>query len=312
MAVRGIYHIVYNIFFYLLSKYLGPKLAAWTNAAYLRWFLSGRQLFIYLRLYEKYGLVLFKDIYGIRQGYKPFIKGDFYAGGTFAARGGVFDLLKGYEKMAFDIIGDLAFGEKFGALDLDTTYLWIATLFGALTKGAMADTFKRRINIKTSRKDFMTRILEYRDEAAYFWGLVAGGSEITLTALLCVTFYFLRHLDIGERLKSEVCGVFTSPSEIDEASTKDLRYLIAICLEAMRIYFLLPRTTWLLALTAVILRIFLTFKPERWLDSAANESDIFEASQPFLLGARGCIGKSLGWMEMRITLAKLFLTLIWS
>lgn len=30
---------------------------------------------------------------------------------------GVFDIAKGYERMAFDIIGDLAFGETFGALE---------------------------------------------------------------------------------------------------------------------------------------------------------------------------------------------------
>ncbi|KAI8627402.1 cytochrome P450 [Xylariaceae sp. FL1651] len=448
--LKRIHHIIYNIFFHPLRKYPGPKLAAWTNAAHSWWFLSGRQPFIYVRLHEKYGPVVrtapnelsfntaqsFKDIYGIRQGHKPFIKGDFYAGGTFAARGvtsivserdpakhaqmrrllahafsltslreqeeliagtvdhfvdlvkiktcdqgGVFDLSKGYEKMAFDIIGDLAFGEKFGALDSDTTHPWIATLLGALTKGAMADTFKRfptaakaihilaakqisklyedteenedmaielinkRINTKTSRKDFMTRILEYRDEgrhdvsdlqlAAHSWDLVAGGSETTSTALSCVTFYLLRHPDIGERLKSEVRGAFTSPSEIDEASTKDLRYLTAVCLEAMRIYPPLPlnlprlvpeggdtvdghflpagvtvQTNYMAAgLDGRNFTDPLAFKPERWLDSAANKSDILEASQPFSLGARGCIGKSLGWMEMRTTLAKLFLTL---
>ena len=32
-----------------------------------------------------------------------------------------------------------------------------------------------------------------------------------------------------------------------------------------------------------------TFKPERWLDPACT--DIKEASQPFSLGARGCLGK---------------------
>lgn len=113
-----------------------------------------------------------KDIYGLRQGHKTFVKGTFYEGGNFAGRGitsivserdphrhanmrrllanafsltslieqeelvqgsinrfielvktktvergEVFDLTKGYERLTFDIIGDLAFGETFGALE---------------------------------------------------------------------------------------------------------------------------------------------------------------------------------------------------
>lgn len=64
----------------------------------------------------------------------------------------------------------------------------------------------------------------------------------------------------------------------------------------------------------------LSFKPERWLGD--NKTDKLEASQPFSLGPRGCLGrryvlldsrnnrqmltgKSLGWMELRTVLAKL-------
>lgn len=34
----------------------------------------------------------------------------------------------------------------------------------------------------------------------------------------------------------------------------------------------------------------LVFKPERWLDGYKGGDDL-EASQPFSLGARGCLGK---------------------
>lgn len=64
----------------------------------------------------------------------------------------------------------------------------------------------------------------------------------------------------------------------------------------------------------------LEFKPERWLGT--NETDITEATQPFSLGARGCLGRryvfihlmtaavltkmnSLAWIELRTTLAKM-------
>ncbi|KAJ8116198.1 hypothetical protein ONZ43_g4492 [Nemania bipapillata] len=411
IIIPGIYGIIYKIYFHPLSRYPGPKLAAVSNS--------------------------FKDIYGFRQGHKPFIKGEFYAGGTFAARGvssiiserdptrhgemrrllahafsltslkeqeeliignidrfielvkaktckqgEIFDIAKGYERMAFDIIGDLAFGQNFGALETDETHPWIATLLGALTKGALIDTFKRfptvaqiigvlakkqltklyedtskneqmaidlvskRIQNESNRKDFMTRILEHRSQdrhqatdlqlAAHSWDFVAAGSETTSTVLACSTFYILNNPDIMNKLKAEVRGVFSDSSAINDASTKNLPYLNAVCLESMRIYpplpFSLPRivpeggdtvdgyflpagivvatSPMAAGLGAQNFKDPLIFKPERWLDLnlSPEERDNLEASQPFSLGARGCLGKSLGWMEMRTTLAKIILT----
>ncbi|OTB04031.1 hypothetical protein M426DRAFT_73617 [Hypoxylon sp. CI-4A] len=111
-----------------------------------------------------------------------------------------YDIGKGLEMMTFDIIGDLAFGETFGGVDNDKPHPWISIAMGALTQGALADTFKRfplaakifmalvpgkiaklveqtkhnedmaielidkRIaRHDSARKDFMTRILEQRD-----------------------------------------------------------------------------------------------------------------------------------------------------
>jgi cytochrome P450 len=36
-----------------------------------------------------------------------------------------------------------------------------------------------------------------------------------------------------------------------------------------------------------------------------NAQDTLDASQPFSLGPRGCLGRNLAWMEMKTTLAKL-------
>jgi len=33
------------------------------------------------------------------------------------------------------------------------------------------------------------------------------------------------------------------------------------------------------------------FKPERWLDGECKEKDVREASQPFSLGPRACLGR---------------------
>lgn len=46
------------------------------------------------------------------------------------------------------------------------------------------------------------------------------------------------------------------------------------------------------------------FIPERWID-AAYDGDAKKAMQPFSLGPRGCIGRHLSYMEMRLILGRL-------
>lgn len=47
------------------------------------------------------------------------------------------------------------------------------------------------------------------------------------------------------------------------------------------------------------------FRPERWLNRDANTTDKLSASNAFSLGPRGCIGKHLAYMEMRLIMGKL-------
>lgn len=47
------------------------------------------------------------------------------------------------------------------------------------------------------------------------------------------------------------------------------------------------------------------FLPERWLGDPAFAGDNHEATQPFSLGPRGCIGKHLTYLELRLILANL-------
>lgn len=53
------------------------------------------------------------------------------------------------------------------------------------------------------------------------------------------------------------------------------------------------------------------FVPERWLPTSTTDrtspfyKDARGASQPFSLGPRGCLGKSLAYNEMRVMLARL-------
>ncbi|KAL1607604.1 hypothetical protein SLS60_002538 [Paraconiothyrium brasiliense] len=97
--------VVYQLFFlyrlrYLhpLSRFPGPFWAAVSNFPYSKSYLGGRQPYEFLALHEKYGPVVrtapgelsfstpeaWRDIYGQRNGHKPFVKSDFYAGGSFA------------------------------------------------------------------------------------------------------------------------------------------------------------------------------------------------------------------------------------
>ncbi|KAI2631794.1 putative cytochrome P450 [Xylaria nigripes] len=296
-----------------------------------------------------------------------------------APQNGGFDIGKAFEMMTFDIIGDLAFGETFKALDSPLPHPWISVTLGALTQGALVDTFKRfpalagiakvimsskidalvrdtsrneemaidlisqRIKRDTDRKDFYTRILEHRNDddyrasdtelAAHASDFVLAGSETTATALAITTYCLLRNPASMKRLQDEVWSAFSTYKEIDNASTLGLRYLTAVLSEGMRMYsplpFSLPRVVpkdgaivdghFLPPGMVVSTSPFASsmheanfsdpfqFKPERWLGES-SEKDALEASQPFSLGARGCLGRNLGWMEMRTTLAKL----VWS
>ena len=46
------------------------------------------------------------------------------------------------------------------------------------------------------------------------------------------------------------------------------------------------------------------FLPERWLGEAEFKDDRRNASQPFSVGIRNCIGRQLAYAEMRLTLAR--------
>ncbi|KAI1206780.1 putative cytochrome P450 [Annulohypoxylon truncatum] len=433
---------IYNAYFHPLSRFPGPRLAAFSNAPFSIAFLGGRQPYKMLGLHRRYGPVVrvapnelsfstaqsFRDIYGFRQGHKTFAKSGFYEGGSFAAKGvhsivserdptihaqmrrllshafsntslleqeelvtdsvdkfvaltrtkvgQRFDIADLFERMAFDIIGNLAFGETFGALETDERHPWITIAMGALTKGALVDSLKRfpmlasivklvmhkqiavliddtnknedlaiklvnrRVSRPITRKDFLTRILEQRTKhkvsdvelAAHVSDFVLAGSETTSTVLSTATYYLLKDPTVYGKLASEIRRAFESADEINEATTRDLAYLNAVCKEAMRIYaplpLALPREVpeggdtvdghflpagdkTVVATNPVAASLDptnfadpLLFNPERWLDDYQGEDDL-EASQPFSLGARGCLGKSLGWMEMRQILAKL-------
>ncbi|KAI8953272.1 putative cytochrome P450 [Xylaria longipes] len=202
------------------------------------------------------------------------------------------------------------------------------------------DLVNRRIKREDARHDFMTRILERRDPkevsdlqlAAHASDFVLAGSETTATALGTTTYYLLKTPAVMKMLSEEIRGAFQKYEDITDRSTQRLPYLRAVILEGMRMYpplpFPLPRvvpeggdtvdghflpsgtivsTNPLAAsLDARNFKDPLVFKPERWLGE--NSEDATEASQPFSLGPRGCLGRSLGWLELRTILCKILWT----
>lgn len=104
----------------------------------------------------------------------------------------------------------------------------------------------------TDREDFMTRILEHRDDpdleepvstlqlAAHASDFVLAGSETTATALATITYYLLRSPAAWAALSVEVRSAFTAYEQVDYASTQSLPYLHAVIAEGMRMYTPLP------------------------------------------------------------------------
>ncbi|KAL0936245.1 cytochrome p450 monooxygenase [Colletotrichum truncatum] len=171
--------------------------------------------------------------------------------------------------------------------------------------------------------------------------LVAAGTETTSTFMSALTYYLLQNPRSLGRLRDELRCTFKQHSEIDGESTKSLRYLNAVIEEGMRVFapapFGLPRVSpgakvtgeWIPEGTVIATAAHVTarderwfykakeFHPERWLPSShpyydtAFDGDHKEASKPFSIGSRSCIGIHLSYMEVRICVSKLVWSFHW-
>ncbi|KAJ4335921.1 hypothetical protein N0V87_005777 [Didymella glomerata] len=166
--------------------------------------------------------------------------------------------------------------------------------------------------------------------------LTIAGSDTTAIVISAAYFYLSRHSAVQEKLALEILSTFGSYDEIKSGSKiHSCKYLTAFLMEAMRMsppvpaepsrevlpggttvtghYFpqgsLVSTAFWAMHYNKDYYPEPLQFRPERWIvgeagsttDSVALAESAFCA---FSAGSRGCVGKNMAWLEMRIVMAK--------
>lgn len=198
--------------------------------------------------------------------------------------GNAINIVEYYNWTTFDITGDLVFGESFGCQEQRGYHPWVSMLFGTIKLMAYyscanaipgvaqivqlllgqklvsegqkhmqytVDKVKRRLERKTDRADFMTRVLEYNEEKGAekdFKGMsskemdstsshiIIAGAETTATLLSGATYFLLKNPRVLEKLKKEIRDGFTNEEDIDYIKVRDLPYLQAVLDESLRLY----------------------------------------------------------------------------
>jgi cytochrome P450 len=287
-----------------------------------------------------------------------------------------FNMVNWLNFTTFDIIGDLAFGDPFGCLELGAFHSWVALIYETVKVGALEQATRRfapagswiqsqlvnmipkhvrqrrrdhltysrekvmnrLANDKTEHKDFIYYILKQREKhnlhdneivlnGALF---IVAGSETTANLLSGLIARLIWNPDKYRKLCDEIRSAFTTEDAITYEASSKLPYLNACLEEGLRIHPPVPtgllRTvpkggdtidgnfvpegtsvavgSWAASHNPVNFRECDSFIPERYL-SKEYDSDNKKAAQPFSLGPRGCIGRNLSYMEMRLILTRL-------
>ncbi|KUJ09421.1 cytochrome P450 [Mollisia scopiformis] len=199
-----------------------------------------------------------------------------------------------------------------------------------------------RLKIETKRKDFTYHILTSKgphptnlEMGSHFNVIMMAGAVTTATFLAGVTYYLGHNRAALSRLQHEVRTRFNGLDEITSKALMECEYLNAVVEEGLRIYppagaghlsRIVPKGgceiegEWIPEGTRVsvhqwsVLRDPLNFWnpsafiPERWMknEPEGQGGDRLETSLPFSYGPRGCLGRNLAYLEMRMVLAKLF------
>lgn len=169
--------------------------------------------------------------------------------------------------------------------------------------------------------------------------LTIAGSDTTSIVLSSAFFYLARRQDVQAKLAKEIRATFSSYDEIRSGSKlHSCKYLTAFLNEALR---MTPPVSaeparrvlqggmtvdghyideglhvstgfYCLSFNEKTYPEPFNFRPERWIvaddksvgSSPESVAAAHEAFCAFSYGSRGCVGKNLAWMEMRLVIAK--------
>jgi cytochrome P450 len=167
--------------------------------------------------------------------------------------------------------------------------------------------------------------------------LTIAGSDTTATVISALLFYLARDRNLQNRLIKEISRTFSSYDEIKAGhKLQSCQYLTAVIHEGLRMappvgadmsrevldggttidgkYYpkgtLVATAVWAMHYNTDHYAEPLKFLPERWIAGEAGSTDASVALAEsafcaFSTGPRGCIGKNMAWLEMRVVLAKL-------
>ncbi|RPB00818.1 cytochrome P450 [Choiromyces venosus 120613-1] len=193
----------------------------------------------------------------------------------------------------------------------------------------------QRMNMKTTRRDLLSgqfgpdgpgmTIPELSGQAST---IITAGSETIATFLSGTTYHLLKNPRVYNLLAEEIRSAYNSYEDITDINATKLKYLSAVIDEGLRVYPPVPiglyrespgetvdgiyipkgvelsTSSWTTCRSPENFHSPEEFKPERWLDPECTDKK--QASQPFSLGSRVCIGRNLALKEIRLLLSKMF------
>ncbi|KAL8641831.1 MAG: hypothetical protein Q9226_008579 [Calogaya cf. arnoldii] len=178
------------------------------------------------------------------------------------------DMTVWFEMLAFDILGEMAFGESFHCVEAGKPHPWqqmiarhlflitvvdnlrrypVARWLGMkllprLTKGVQEkhsrysrEKIASRMTSCTPRKDFLSDIIEKTKAGELTIPSIAGG-ETVAAFLAAVTFYLCKSPTVLRRLQQEIRTSFPTYALINSSRALQLPYLQAVIREGLRIY----------------------------------------------------------------------------
>ncbi|KAF5610197.1 isotrichodermin C-15 hydroxylase (cytochrome P-450 monooxygenase CYP65A1) [Fusarium subglutinans] len=344
-------NIIYRLFFHPLAKFPGPKLAAVSDPFPKYELIGRNSQGDVVRIAPNelsFATVqAYQDIYGhATKGKKKFIKSDWYE--SSGDHPGIVTVRDPAQHSRQRKYLSHAFSAKSLRGQETLIHSYVDMFIGQLRK--LGNPEGSGINVEGAlnwltfdiieRGDFFSHLLSKggndvpeQELCEQSSTLIVAGSETTATCLTGIVYCLLSNRSCLVKLTDEVRSRFQSETEITGDATAELKYLPAVIEEGLRIFppapFGLPRISPGAAIdghyipSGVVVSVDHwttkhdgrywkephSFIPERWIDE--NASDVKQASQPFSLGPRSCLGINLAYLEMRIILAKMVYHFDW-